>query len=51
MNEHRDELKFPCTYNENKLTTVSLCMRCKESNNCDLYATMLDEAEEYNKDE
>lgn len=45
----KKELTFPCIYNESKCVNISDCSNCSKSNDCDIYASMLDESYEYNE--
>jgi hypothetical protein len=39
--------KFHCTYRSSRLMTIENCQICRRSDNCDIYATMLDEEGDY----
>ena len=46
----RNKFTFPCPYKEYKNTAINYCINeCKNKNNCDVFATMLDEANDVQK--
>ena len=38
--------EFTCTYKNGKLITLEECQECKKSNNCDIYALLLDDTDD-----
>ena len=38
--------EFTCTYKNGKLITLEECQECKKSNNCDIYALVLDDTDD-----
>ena len=38
--------EFTCTYKNGKLITLEKCQECKKSVNCDIYAMILDDADD-----
>ena len=46
----KNKFTFPCPYKEYKNTSINYCINeCKNKNNCDVFATMLDEANDVQK--
>lgn len=42
-----DKFEFPCN---GELVTLDDCFDCKDHENCDIYASLLDEAPDYQSD-
>lgn len=51
MMNGRNIRKFPCTYRSGRLMTLDECHRCRKSERCDIYATVLDELGEEEDDD
>ena len=46
----RNKFTFPCPYKEYKNIAINYCINeCKNKNNCDIFSTMLDEANDVQK--